>query len=246
MADTHGCVLQPALGFFAGRLGAQSAESSGRRPFPLGTPHADQKGKQIETEQTTTMINDTNQRTGRPAAGMKRQRMGNADMEDNSLHEAFLDELADVYNAEQQLTKALPRMAKAAQSADLREAFESHLEETQKQATRLEQAAESLGESLKRKKCKAMEGLIEEAKEMMDEFKGEPALDAVLIAAAQKVEHYEIASYGTLCAWAQQMGHDEAFELLQASLDEEEAADQKLTNIAETSANQKAETESTS
>src|SRR4030095_11022661 len=108
---------------------------------------------------------------------------------DNPLHEAFLDEVADMYNAEQQLIKALPKMAKAARSEALREAFESHLEETEQQAQRIEEAMESIGESVKRKKCKGMEGLLSEGKEMMAEYKDDPALDAVLIAAAQKVEH---------------------------------------------------------
>jgi len=160
---------------------------------------------------------------------------------DNDLHELFLDELADVYNAEQQLTKALPKMAKAAESDELREAFESHLEETQTHVTRLEEAVEKLGESLKRKTCAAMKGLVEEAQELMKEQKDSSALDAALIAAAQKVEHYEIASYGTLCAWAKQMGHDDALELLSETLEEEKAADEKLTSIAESIANTRAE-----
>jgi len=160
---------------------------------------------------------------------------------DNPLHEAFLDEIADMYNAEQQLTKALPRMAKAAQSEELREAFEAHLQETEEQARRIEEAMETLGETLKRKKCKAMEGLLAEGKEMMEEFEDNPALDAVLIAAAQKVEHYEIASYGTICEWARQMNHNEALNLFQENLDEEKAADEKLTQIAESAANIHAE-----
>jgi ferritin-like metal-binding protein YciE len=162
---------------------------------------------------------------------------------DNDLHELFLDELADVYNAEQQLIKALPKMAKAAESDELREAFESHLEETEGHARRLEEVAESLEESLKKKTCAAMKGLVEEAQELMKEQKDSSALDAALIAAAQKVEHYEIASYGTLCAWAKQMGHDDALELLKETMDEEKAADEKLTGIAESAANAKAEAE---
>jgi len=160
---------------------------------------------------------------------------------ESPLHEAFLDEVADIYNAEQQLIRALPRMAKAAQSDELREAFESHLAETEQQVQRIEQAVEELGESLKRKKCQGMEGLITEAKEMMDDYKGEPSLDAVLIAGAQKIEHYEIASYGTICAWAEQMGHTEALNLFKENLDEEKSADEKLTGIAESLANIEAE-----
>ncbi|MCI0536633.1 MAG: ferritin-like domain-containing protein [Verrucomicrobiales bacterium] len=160
---------------------------------------------------------------------------------DNPLHAAFLNEVADIYNAEQQLAKALPRLVKAAQSDELREAFETHLDETEQQAQRIEQALESLGETLKRKRCKAMEGLIKEGQEMMQEFAGEPSLDAVLIAAAQKMEHYEIASYGTMCAWAEQMGHTEALELLKENLAEEKAADEKLTTIAESVVNSEAQ-----
>jgi ferritin-like metal-binding protein YciE len=159
----------------------------------------------------------------------------------NDLHELFLDELADVYNAEQQLTKALPKMIKTAESDELREAFESHLEETRQHVTRLEEAAKSLDETIKRKTCAAMKGLVEEADDLIKEEKGSPAMDAALIAAAQKVEHYEIASYGTLVAWAEQMGHNEAAELLLETLEEEKAADEKLTSVAESIANQKAQ-----
>ena len=159
----------------------------------------------------------------------------------NELHELFLDELADIYNAEQQLTKALPKLAKAAKSEELREAFEMHFEETRNQINRLEQVAESVGGAVKRKKCQGMEGLIEEGEEMMDEKEDSAALDAALILAAQKVEHYEIASYGGLRAWAELMGHTEAVDLLQETLDEEKAADEKLNHIAESSANAQAE-----
>jgi ferritin-like metal-binding protein YciE len=160
---------------------------------------------------------------------------------ENRLHAAFLDEVYDLYNAEQQLIKTLPKIARAAQTEELQEAFEGHLRETEEHARRLEQAVESLGESMKRNKCEAMEGLLAEGKEMMDEFKDDPALDAVLISAAQKVEHYEIASYGTLCAWAQRMGHTQALNLFQETLAEEKAADEKLTSIAESIANARAQ-----
>ena len=162
---------------------------------------------------------------------------------ENGLHELFLEELADIYNAEQQITRALPKMAKAAESDELRMAFEEHLEQTQEQIARLEQVFRSLDETLKRKTCKAMQGLIEEGSEMMQEHKGSSEIDAALIAAAQKVEHYEIASYGTLCTWAEQMGHDEALELLKQTIDEEEMTDERLTEIAESLANQRAEQE---
>lgn len=174
----------------------------------------------------------------------KTRRSGNGQesngRENSELHELFLDELADIHNAEQQLVKALPKMAKAAQSDELREAFEAHLDETEGQIQRLEQVAEALDESIKRKVCKAMQGLLAEGQEMMQENKGSPALDAALIAAAQKVEHYEIATYGTLCAWAERMGQQEAVELLRQNESEEEAADEKLTGIAESLANEEA------
>jgi ferritin-like metal-binding protein YciE len=160
---------------------------------------------------------------------------------DSDLHDLFLDELADILNAEQQLTKALPKLAAAAILEDLRAAFESHLAETNHQITRLEQVFMSLHEPVKSKPCKAMKGLLEEGQELMEELADSSALDAGLIAAAQKVEHYEIASYGTVCAWAEQMGHTHALELLQETLAEEEAADEKLTEIALNSANEAAE-----
>jgi ferritin-like metal-binding protein YciE len=165
----------------------------------------------------------------------------NSETMETRLHAAFLDEVYDLYNAEHQLIKALPKIAKAAQSEELREAFEGHWRETEEHARRLEQALESIGESMKRNKCEAMEGLLAEGKEMMDDFKDDAALDAVLIAAAQKVEHYEIASYGTLCAWAQRMGHTQALNLFQETLAEEKAADEKLTSIAESIANSQAQ-----
>ena len=161
-------------------------------------------------------------------------------MSNDALHELFLDELADVYSAEKQLTKALPKMAKAAQSPELRDAFEMHLGETEEQISRLERATKILGETLKRKKCKGMEGLIEEGTEMMEEKDDSAALDAALIASAQKIEHYEIAAYGTLCTWAEIMGHQEALDLLKRNLSEEKATDEKLTGIAESAANQEA------
>lgn len=162
---------------------------------------------------------------------------------DNELHQLFLDELADIYNAEQQLTKALPKLAKAAQSDELREALQQHLEETEEHVSRLDQVAESLDETIKRKTCKAMKGLIEEGDDIVKEQKNSTALDAGIIAACQKVEHYEIASYGTLATWAEQMGHDEALRLLKQTEEEEAAADEKLTEVAENIANQRAQAE---
>ena len=159
---------------------------------------------------------------------------------DNDLHELFVDELSDLYSAEKQLTKALPKMLKAAQSEELKSAIESHLTETEGHVERLEQVFQALGEKIKRKTCAAMEGLVEEASELLQEQKGKSSLDAAIIAAAQKVEHYEIASYGTVRAWAEQMGHNDAAELLKATLDEESATDDKLTEIAESLANETA------
>jgi ferritin-like metal-binding protein YciE len=132
-------------------------------------------------------------------------------------------------------------MIKAAKSDSLRSALEAHLEETKGHVTRLEEAAQSLNENLKAKKCAAMEGIVKEAGELLQEQKDKSTLDAAIIAAAQKVEHYEIASYGTVCAWAEQMGYQEALDLLQETLDEESAADDKLTEIAESLANEAAD-----
>jgi ferritin-like metal-binding protein YciE len=157
------------------------------------------------------------------------------------LHKLLLDELADLLNAEKQLIKALPKMAKAARHEQLREVFTAHLAETKAQVSRLEQVFEVLGAPVKSKKCKAMEGLLAEGADLMEEEKNSPALDAGLIAAAQKVEHYEIASYGTVRAWAEKMNHEEAARLLQETLDEESAADEKLTEIAENLCNHEAE-----
>lgn len=159
----------------------------------------------------------------------------------DELRQLFVEQLADLYSAEQQLIRALPKMAKAAESDDLRNVFESHLEETEMHVTRLEEVANALDESIKRKSCAAMKGLIEEAQALLKEQKGSSALDAALIAAAQKVEHYEIASYGTLCAWAEQLGEDDAAETLSKTLEEEKSADEKLTKVGEESANQRAQ-----
>lgn len=154
----------------------------------------------------------------------------------------FEHELKDIYSAEKQLTKALPKMAKAANSDELREAFESHLEETQEQISRLEQIFKQLDVSVARvDKCKAMEGLIEEGKGIMEEDLEPAVMDAALICAAQRVEHYEMAAYGCARTFAQQLGYAEFADLLQISLDEEGSADKKLTEIAESFVNQEAE-----
>jgi ferritin-like metal-binding protein YciE len=157
-----------------------------------------------------------------------------------TLHDAFIDELRDTYDAEKQLTKALPKLAKAASNPKLRQAFETHLEETQGQVERLEQVFESLDEKARGKHCEGIAGIIEEGKSIMEEDFDETAMDACLIAAAQRAEHYEMAAYGTLVAWAQAMGHTKAAELLQQTLDEEKAADKKLSGLAEGGINQRA------
>jgi ferritin-like metal-binding protein YciE len=156
--------------------------------------------------------------------------------EDNPLQELLVDELKDLYSAENQIIKALPKMAKKAEHPDLRRAFETHLEETRGHAERLEQIAEEMGFSLRGKKCKGMEGLIEEGKEVMSEF-DDSTLDAGMIAAAQKVEHYEIASYGTARTHANLLGLKKVARLLQQTLDEEARTDKKLTQLAETAVN---------
>jgi len=157
-----------------------------------------------------------------------------------TLHDAFLDELRDVYDAEKQITKALPKMVKAATSSDLQSAFEAHLEETRGQIERLEQVFESLEERARGKHCDGIAGILDEGKSIMEEEFDETTMDACLIAAAQRVEHYEMAAYGNLIAWAQAMGHTKAVSLLQETLAEEKSADKKLTSIAEGGINQRA------
>jgi ferritin-like metal-binding protein YciE len=157
-----------------------------------------------------------------------------------TLHDAFIDELRDTYDAEKQLTKALPQLAKAATSPELRAAFEAHLEETRGHVERLEQVFEGLDEKIRGKHCEGVAGIIEEGKSIMEEDFDDATMDACLIAAGQRAEHYEMAAYGTLVAWALGMGHSEAAELLQKTLDEEKAADEKLTALAEGGINQEA------
>jgi ferritin-like metal-binding protein YciE len=153
--------------------------------------------------------------------------------EPGTFHDAFIDELRDTYDAEKQLTKALAKLAKAATAAPLREAFENHLEETRGQIERLEQVFESLDEKVRGKHCDGIAGIIEEGKSIMGEDFDDATMDACLIAAGQRAEHYEMAAYGTLVAWARAMGHDAAADLLQENLDEEKAADEKLSALAE-------------
>jgi ferritin-like metal-binding protein YciE len=149
-----------------------------------------------------------------------------------SVNDLLLDELRDIYHAEKQLVRALPKMAKKAKSDDLRQAFEHHLDETKGHVERLDQVFQQLDARSGGQRCEAMEGLIEEAKEMMDDVTTPEVLDAAMITAAQKVEHYEIASYGSVCALAEALGHKDAARLLEETLNEEKAADQKLNQIA--------------
>jgi ferritin-like metal-binding protein YciE len=162
-------------------------------------------------------------------------------MEMQSLKELYIDELKDLYSAEKQLVKALPKMAKNATNPELKEAFTNHLQETEGHVERLEQIFEMLGERAGGKKCKGMEGLIEEAKELLEEDATEEVLDAGMISKAQHVEHYEMAGYGTVRAYARLLGLDDQADLLQETLDEEGHANELLTQIAESSVNVEAE-----
>jgi ferritin-like metal-binding protein YciE len=160
--------------------------------------------------------------------------------ETKTLHDAFIDELRDAYDAEKQLTKALPKLAKASSSEELRSAFESHLAETEGHVRRLEQAFASLDEKPRGKHCDGMAGIIEEGKSVLEEEFDDATMDACLIASGQRAEHYEMAAYGSLIAWARAMGHSEAANLLAETLEEEKAADEKLTTIAEGGINEEA------
>ena len=157
-----------------------------------------------------------------------------------TLHDLYVDELKDLYNAEHQLLKALPKMAKAASDSQLAQAFADHLEETTEHVDRLEQIFKKLDVSPKGKRCKAMEGLLEEGKDLMAEDADPSVMDAALIAAAQRVEHYEMAGYGCVRTYARLLGYDDAADLLQETLDEEGTADKKLTDLAETVINAEA------
>ena len=158
----------------------------------------------------------------------------------DSLQNLFVTELKDIYNGEKQLVTALPRISKAARSPQLAEAITKHLKETEGHVVRLEQIFQSLGLAVRGKKCKGMEGLLEEGKEIMEEEGQESVRDAALISAAQKVEHYEMAAYGCLRSYAQILGHNDAAKLLEQTLKEEEAADEKLNELAEGGINEAA------
>jgi ferritin-like metal-binding protein YciE len=157
------------------------------------------------------------------------------------LQELFHDTLRDIYFAEKKILSALPKMAKAAQSEDLKAAFEKHETQTEEHVVRLEKVFEEINETPRGKTCDAIMGIIEEGQEIMKEFKGAAALDAGLLAAAQAVEHYEIARYGTLKTWATELGHDQAAKLLEQTLSEEKQTDEILTQLAENDVNQHAQ-----
>ncbi len=157
------------------------------------------------------------------------------------LDELFHDTLKDIYYAEKKILSVLPKMAKAAQNADLKAAFEKHHAETEEQVARLEQVFEMIDEKPQGKKCPAIEGIIEEGQEIISDYKGSPALDAGLLSAAQSVEQYEISRYGTLRTWANELGMEDAAALLEATLEEEKATDKALSELAETAVNQQAE-----
>jgi ferritin-like metal-binding protein YciE len=162
---------------------------------------------------------------------------------EKELKDLFLDTLKDIYFAEKKILSALPKMAKAARSRELRAAFEKHLNETEGHVDRLDQVFASLDETPKGKTCDAILGIIEEGKEVMDEYKGKPALDAGLLAAAQAVEHYEISRYGTLKTWADELGYKDAVKLVEATLEEEKNTDAALTKLAKSEVNRHAAAE---
>lgn len=162
-------------------------------------------------------------------------------VKDKTLHDLFYDTLKDIYFAERKILTALPKMAKAAQQPDLKAAFLKHEDETEGQVARLEKVFKIIGEQPRAKTCDAIMGIIDEGKEIMDEYKGTRALDAGLLAVAQAVEHYEISRYGTLKTWAEELGFSDAVQLLDATLTEEKNTDKSLTQLAKTVVNQKAE-----
>ena len=161
-------------------------------------------------------------------------------MKSKELDALFLEALKDIYYAERKILRALPKMMRAAQSPQLKQAFQQHKDETEGHKERLDQVFEMIGRRPQGKTCPAIDGIIEEGEEVMDTFKGTPALDAGLVAAAQAVEHYEMARYGTLCAWAKVLGMDEAVQVLTQTLEEEKKTDEALTQLAESEINQTA------
>ena len=161
--------------------------------------------------------------------------------EPKTLNDLFRDTLKDIFYAEKKILTSLPKMAKAAQNADLKAAFEKHHAQTEEQIARLEKVFASIDQKPQGKKCDAIEGILAEGKEIMEEYKGSAALDAGLISAAQAVEHYEITRYGTLATWADELGNDDGAKLLKETLDEEEETDEALSELAESVINQEAQ-----
>lgn len=157
-----------------------------------------------------------------------------------TLRDLYLEELQDIYDAEQQITRALPKMAEMATHPQLKQAFQEHLQQTQGQIQRLDQIFQQIGQPSRGKGCKGMQGIITEGQEQLQKGERGDGMDAFLIAAAQKVEHYEIASYGTVCTWAKQLGETDAARLLQQTADEEGQTDKKLTHLAESMVNKDA------
>jgi ferritin-like metal-binding protein YciE len=201
------------------------------------------RGKKSRLAAHVLLLRRTTRAAGRrelEGKSNERKHEGNT-MALKTLHDLFVHELRDIYNAEKQLLKALPKMAKAAASEKLQEGFEEHLEQTRGQVERLEQIFEQLEVSSRGPKCAAMEGLIEEGSDMIDEKAEDAVKDAGLIVSAQKVEHYEIATYGSLVTFARQLGLTEAESLLQETLDEEKETDAKLSELAESEINIEAE-----
>src|SRR6201981_3409040 len=168
------------------------------------------------------------------------RQQGEQPMAEKDLNDLFLDTLKDIYYAEKQIYKSLPKMAKAAASDQLREAFEKHHDETEGQIERLEKIFELLGKPARGKKCDAIQGILDEGKEVIEEYADTPVLDSGLLAAAQAVEHYEISRYGTLKTWAGKLGHKDAVKLLDQTLAEEKKTDDTLTKLADTAVNAEA------
>jgi ferritin-like metal-binding protein YciE len=210
-------------------------------------------GQRARTKRCHAVVDDQSQRVKKAAGffdgsaperrqpqrakGVKQER----GMTEKNLRELFHDTLKDIYFAEKKILTALPKMAKAAQSGELRAAFQKHERETEEHVARLEKVFAEMDESPRGKTCEAILGIIEEGQEVMKEFKGKPALDAGLLAAAQAVEHYEIARYGTIKTWAARLGFDQAVKLLDATLAEEKKTDETLTELARSGVNQHAE-----
>jgi ferritin-like metal-binding protein YciE len=215
-------------------------EFKGTIALDAGLISAAQAVEHYEISRYGTLRTWADQLGMRDAARLFQQTLAEEEKTDKTLDDLFLDTLKDIYYAENQIVKTLPKMAKAAQSSQLKSGFEQHLVESQGHVERLEQVFDMLGKSARGKTCEAILGIIDEGKTIMDEFKGSPALDAGLISAAQAVEHYEISRYGTLKAWAEQLGLTGAVPLLDATLKEEMATDKKLSQLAETAINAKA------